>query len=428
MKSMLLLTAALGAATAALAQSAAETLYDESKIPAYQLPDPLKLQNGTPVRATGEWERLRRPELLRLFTENVFGSVPSKTLAKPRVEVTSVDKSALGGKATRKQVTVWLAPNYPLHLLLYLPNGATKPAPVFLGLNFNGNQGVNADPGIDLPTSWVPEQASNTLSGHKVSEASRGIEASKWPVETILARGYGLVTVYAGDIDPDYYDRTFAKNNVQKLFLKPGQTHPDSTEWGTVAAWAWGLSRAMDYLETDMDVNAKQVALFGHSRMGKAALWAGAQDTRFALVISNESGEGGAALARRRIGERIVHLNSRFPHWFNGKFKTYDEREDALPVDAHELLALIAPRPLYVASASGDAWSDPKGEFLSAKAASAVYALYGLKGLADRDFPAENQALADGAVAYHIRSGKHDVTAYDWAQYLDFADKWLKKK
>jgi hypothetical protein len=427
MKSLLLLTAALGAAATALAQSAAETNYDESKIPPYQLPDPLKLQNGTPVRTVGEWERLRRPELLRLFAENVYGSVPTKTLPKPRVEVTSVDKTALGGKAIRKQVTVWLSPQHPLHLLMYLPPDASKPVPVFLGLNFNGNQAINADPGIEMPTAWVPSEASNSLNGHHAAEGSRGLDARRWPVETILGRGYGLVTLYAGDIDPDYYDRTFAKNNVQKLFLKPGQTHPDAAEWGTVAAWAWGLSRALDYLETDQAVNARQVALLGHSRMGKAALWAGAQDARFALVISNESGEGGAALARRRIGERIVHLNSRFPHWFSGTFKTYDEREDALPVDAHELLALIAPRPLYVASASGDQWADPKGEFLAAKAASAVYALYGLKGLADRDFPAENQPLADGAVAYHLRSGPHDLSAYDWAQYLTFADKWLKK-
>lgn len=426
-----LLLATLSAlAVTAQAQTANETLYDESKIPAYQLPDPLKLQNGSPVRSTSEWENQRRPELLRLFSEHVFGKTPTAQLPKPTISTISSGQ-AFGGKATRRQLTVMLAPGHPMRILMYLPSQKPPtqagPVPVFLALNFHGNQSINADSGIEMTPSWVPEQAANSMSSHRAAEASRGLEASRWPVETILARGYGLVTVYAGDLDPDYYDYTFKKDNVQKLFLKNGEARPDSTGWGTLGAWAWGLSRAMDYLATDPAVDAKRVALLGHSRMGKAALWAAAQDPRFALVISNESGEGGAAIARRRIGERIVHLTHRFPHWYARSFGAYDEREEALPVDFHELLALIAPRPLYVASAVDDQWSDPKGEFLSAKAASPVYALYGEKGLADAEFPTANQPVGTGKLRYHVRTGKHDVTDYDWARYLDFADGFLKK-
>ncbi|MCY7352132.1 MAG: acetylxylan esterase [Cytophagaceae bacterium] len=426
LKTCLLFMSLLSISTNALAQSAAETIYDEARIPAYQLPDPLRFNDATPVKSVADWTR-RRTELLRLFAENVYGKTPDQKLPKPRVEVTSVEKLALGGKATRKEVTVWLSPQHPMRVLMYLPNSAgSKPAPVFLGLNFYGNQATNADPGITMATSWVPEQAANSMSSHRAAEASRGLDAHQWDVNAMLSRGYGLVTVYCGDLDPDFHDGY--KNGIQPLFYKSGQTKPDSSEWGTVGAWAYGLSRAMDYLETDPAVDARQVALFGHSRMGKAALWAGAQDLRFAIVISNESGEGGAALARRRIGERIVHLNSRFPHWFCDKFKTFNEREDALPVDQHELLALIAPRPLYVASAEDDKWSDPKGEFMGAQAASPVYALFGLKGLTTTAFPAVNQPVGGGHIAYHIRTGKHDVTPYDWARYLDFADTHFKKK
>ena len=190
-------------------------------------------------------------------------------------------------------------------------------------------------------------------------------------------------------------------------------------DWGALRAWAWGADRAMDYLEKDKNVDAKRVALFGHSRLGKTALWAGAQDPRFSLIISNESGEGGAAISRRDYGERTRNLNTSFPHWFDGNFKKYNDREDQMPFDSHMLLSLIAPRGLYVASAEEDRWSDPKGEFLGAANASAVWSLFGQKGIGTLEMPGLHQSVG-AAVRYHIRAGKHDVTAYDWGEYIKF--------
>jgi len=253
------------------------------------------------------------------------------------------------------------------------------------------------------------------------TEASRGCLARRWPVEMVLQRGYALATVYYGDLEPDF--KQGWKMGIRAALSPEGdQTVFKSNDWGAIGAWAWGLSRAMDYLEQDPAIDAKHVALIGHSRLGKTALWAGAQDERFALGISNNSGEGGAALARRRFGERIRHLVLGAPHWFCGRYADYDEKEDAMPVDAHELIALIAPRPVYVASANEDLWADPRGEFLAAKNAQPAYRLFGLGGLGVDDMPAPDRSVGN-AIGYHLRTGKHDVTAFDWRQYLDFADR-----
>lgn len=395
--------------------------YDEAKVGTFTLPDPLVMADGTRVTDAKTWRERRRPELLRLFEEHMYGRAPGRPAALA-FTIAANDTNALGGKATRREVDVWFAgegrePH--AEVLIYLPNDAKKPVPVFLSLNFQGNASIQPDPGIRLSKSWMAANVHGVVS-NRATEASRGTQASRWPVEHILARGYGVATVYYGDIDPDFDDGF--QNGVHPLFYAPGQTRPASNEWASIAAWAWGLSRVMDYLETDRDVDAKHVAVLGHSRQGKTSLWAGASDERFALTISNDSGCGGAALSRREFGESLPGMNEHFPHWFCANFHRYGGHENDLPFDQHELIALIAPRPVYVASAEEDRWADPKGEFLSAAGADPVYRLLGTSGIEAKEMPAVSQPLARGTIGYHIRPGKHDVTDYDWDRYMDFAD------
>jgi hypothetical protein len=387
--------------------------YDENKVPPYTLPDPLLLANGQRVADAATWRDVRRAEILGLFEQSMYGKAPGRPEAMTFQLRSSAD--ALDGKALRKEVRIRFTagPAGPkMDLLLYLPKPAAKPVPVFLGLNFEGNHTVSLDPGITIPDE----------RDRGAPEKPRGNQRSRWPVEMILARGYGLATAWYFDIEPDRPDGW--RQGVRGALLPPGQSEPDPEAWGAVAAWAWGLSRAMDYLQTDSDVDARHVAVLGHSRLGKTALWAGARDARFALVISNDSGCGGASLARRRIGETPARMNQSFPHWFNASYKRFGQRVDELPVDQHMLLALVAPRPVYVASAEEDRWADPRGEFLSAKGADAVYRLLGSEGLAADAMPAVEFPI-ESTIGYHIRHGKHEVTDYDWQRYLEFADRHL---
>ncbi len=420
MAQLLTLAAGLLACMAADAQSR-DTNYDEAKVPKYTLPDVLAMRNGQRVRDAQTWQSRRRPEILELYRREVFGRSPAAP-AHLKYEVASVDQHALEGKAIRKQVTVWFSdqPSGPkMDILVYLPAAKKAPVPVFLGLSFEGNQTVCSDPGIKLGEEWVRSPATQSMVKQAAAEKSRGSQAARWQLDQILQHGYGLATIYYGDIEPDFDGGM--RHGIRPLFFRAGQTAPAADDWGAIAAWAWGLSRAMDYLEKDPTVDAHRVAVIGHSRLGKTALWAGAQDTRFSIVISNDSGEGGAAITRRNFGERIQDLNTRFPHWFCANFKKYNGREEDLPVDSHMLLALMAPRPLYVASAQEDLWVDPRGEFLGVVNASPVYELFGKQGIGTDQMPGVQQPIMH-TVAYHVRAGEHDITAYDWEQYLKFAD------
>lgn len=391
---------------------------DEAKVPSYVLPDPLLTESGKVVKNRRQWEKVRRPELMALFETEMFGKMPGKP-ADMHFKVLSCDVEALGGKATRKEVAVYFdaAEKVYMVLLMYVPNDRKGPVPVFLGANFKGNHGTTDDPEVLMPTDTQIEGY-----GPKYKLEPRGVSARRWPYEYVISQGYAVVTFAREDVDPDWHDGF--RNGVHAVMDAGVERRADS--WGTVATWSWGLSRALDYLETDKDIDSRKVAVIGHSRLGKAALWAGATDQRFALVISNNSGCSGAALSRRQFGEHLDKINTSFPHWFCENYKKYNSKEDTLPFDQHELIAMVAPRPVYVASASLDKWADPKGELLSLVNASSVYELYGYRGLNVDALPQVNTHIWSDRMGYHLREGKHDIVLYDWQQYVAFADRFFK--
>jgi hypothetical protein len=376
--------------------------YDESKVAPYTLPDPLVLSNGRRVSSSAAWTRERRPEIMHLYETEIFGRVPSNA---PKVtwEVKETDPAARGGTALMKQVvgTVGSGPNaVHIRVTLYTPAKAAQSVPVILIANFGG--------------------------GPAPARAGGGVQLGDPPVAAdLLARGWGYAMVGYQDIQPD---RANALNEgVIGLTLGAGQQQPAPDEWGSITAWAWGVSRIIDYLETDRSVNANQIALQGHSRLGKAALWASALDDRIKVVYASCSGEMGAALSRRDWGETVDDMTQNFPWWFAGNFQKYAGHWNEMPVDAHMLIALSAPRPVFVTGGTADQWADPVGMFLAEVNAGPVYRLLGRHdlGVAEGPPPLDTPVIK-GDLGWHYHTGGHAATPADWTAFLEFAGKYLR--
>lgn len=395
--------------------------YDEAQVGTYALPDPLVLANGKPVRDAKTWTETRRPEIVRLFEENQYGRSPARPSGMS-FEIFDKGTSAFDGAAVRKQVTIYFSGDKAgpkMDLLVYLPARASKPVPLLLNLSFSANSSTVNDPGIKAGEVWGRDK--------KRIPADQSRSFGKIDVVRLLSAGFGFATAYYGDIDPDFLGGL--QYGVRALYLKPGQTEPAPDEWGAIAAWAWGLSRAMDYLETDERVDARRVAILGVSRLGKTVLWAGAHDPRFAMVIASCSGEGGAALSRRNYGETIAHLTapSRFPYQFCANYQKFAEHVDRFPVDAHMLVALMAPRPVLLQTGDKDLWSDPRGEFLAAVAATPVYRLFGKQGLDSDQMPPAGTPILH-TIGYYMHAGGHGTIPSDWDQYLRFMQMHLQTR
>jgi hypothetical protein len=417
----LLITASLVSQTQRSEVAGIPVNYDEARVGSYTLPDPLTMANGKKVRDAKTWTNQRRPELIRLFEENEYGRAPGRP-KELRFDVFDKGTPAMGGKALRKQITIYFSanPDGPKEdLVLYLPPNATKPVPVLLAINFSANASIfGDDPDVKLGEMWNREK--------KKVPATRGGGLGRLKIDNLIAQGFGVAGLYYGEIDPDFLGGTAL--GVRALFLKPGQTEPAPDEWGSISAWGWGMSRAMDYFETDKSVDAKRVAIYGVSRLGKTVMWAGAHDPRFALVIASCSGEGGAALSRRNYGETIAHLTapSRYPYQFAANYGKYGNHVDGFPVDAHELVALIAPRPVLLQTGDQDTWSDPKGEFLAAVAAEPVFRLFGKEGLGTDQMPAAGQPILH-TIGYYMHAGGHGTLPGDWEIFQKFLEMHLGK-
>jgi hypothetical protein len=388
--------------------------YDESKVGNYVLPDPLILNDGKPVQDAKTWWKKRRPELLAMFETQQYGRAPGRP-ADESFDVFDTGTPALNGKAIRKQLQIYLTSDKSgpsIRLLIYLPAQHKKPIPMLLSINFGAVQDAVDDSGIKAETVWDPKTNTRVTPKNRLS-------LGQLDVEPFLAAGIGVATFYYGDLDPDYSDGF--PNGIRARYLSPGQNGRGADEWGSIAAWAWGMSRVEDYFETDKDIDARRVAIHGISRLGKTVMWAGAHDQRFAAVIATCSGEGGAALSHRNYGETIAHLTapSRYPYQFAKNYAKYAGFPDHAPFDANMLIALIAPRPLLLQTGSTDRWSDPKGEFLAEVAAGPVYRFLGKQALGTEEWPAPNTPILHD-LGYYMHDGGHGMVPSDWDIYVRF--------
>lgn len=390
--------------------------YDESKAGSYSLPDVLIFPDGKEVNSTRQWNKKRRPQVVSLFEEFQFGKAPE---APDKLAFNVFDEGtlALDGKAIRKQITVYLTndtSDHKMDILIYIPADAKKPVPLFFNLSFSPNATVADDPGIKADKMWG-------RAGERIP-VDRGRSFGRLDINRFLSQGIGFATVYYGDIEPDFPEGI--KYGIRGHYLKDGQDYPAPNEWGAISAWAWGLSRAMDYFEKDAQIDDEKVAVFGISRLGKTVLWAGALDLRFGMVIASCSGEGGAAISRRLYGETINHMThpTRFFYQFAGNWRNFKDDPSTSPVDAHMLVSLIAPRPLLLQTGDTDKWSDPKGEFLAAVAAEPVYNLFGKKGLETEEMPEAGVPVLND-LGYFMHSGGHGALPGDYDIFIQFMKK-----
>jgi hypothetical protein len=383
--------------------------YEEAKVGSYTLPDPLVMSDGKPVRDARTWQTRRRAEILRLYETEIYGRVPASA---PKVtwQVAETDPQARDGASIRKRVVGSIgdgADAPKINVTLHTPAGAKGPVPVILLVNFGGGTPPAAGTGAAAGRGRGP-----------------GFPSDPPVAAEILARGWGYATVGYQDIQPDRVN-TWTDGVIGRT-LSSGQTQPGADEWGTISAWSWGISRILDYFETDKSVNAKQVAVHGHSRLGKTVLWASAKDERIAAVFSSCSGEMGAALARRDWGETVDDMAQNFPWQFAGNFQKYPGRWNEMPVDAHMLIALSAPRPVFVTGGTTDQWADPVGMFKAQVAAGPVYRLLGKKDLGTTALPALDTPLTSGDLGWHYHTGGHTATLADWKAFLEFLGKYFK--
>ena len=396
---------------------------DESLVVMSPLPDPLVRPDGSVISSPKDWPA-QRARWMQLIADNEYGVAPSE---KVDLKWELVEEGLMNiDKTKRQQFVVHLktdAASVDIDLVLFTPNKPGKAKGTFLGLNFQGNHTIDASTSLRIPKGWVANDPKTGVTENRASKMARGAQERRWPIAEITERGYAVASAYYGDIDPDFDDGF--KNGVHSLFPNHVASPDHRDRWGSISAWAWGLSRLMDVLVQQPNVDAEHVAVIGHSRLGKTSLWAGATDSRFGIVIVNNSGCGGAALERRNFGETVARINTSFPHWFCPKFKDYNQNESAMPFDQHTIVACIAPRPVYIASATKDLWADPKGEYLSGWFASPVYKLLGYNGLPSETPPAPDTNVGD-RVGYHNRTGPHDILSFDWHQYMNFADRHWK--
>ena len=398
--------------------------YDQDKVARFQPASVLAGADGRLIETKEQWSAQRK-YLVDLLADQEYGFAPVDPVAI-RTEIFDDGVAVLAGdekpNIRRRQIAVYLergGKQVRIDLAVWSPKDQPS-APCFLGLNFRGNQSTCDDPNIRLTTSWC-DNRNPGVSDNKAPQASRANQSERWPIEQIIQEGFAVATAHYSDIDPDFDDGF--ENGVHALYPDFRIDPQNPNRWGSIAAWAWGISRLADVLEKLDGIDPDGLMVVGHSRLGKTALWAGATDERFRLVVSNNSGCGGAALSKRIYGESVARINTSFPHWFNRNFRQYNDKEEALGFDQHQLIAAIAPRAVYIASASNDKWADPLGELLSGHYASEAYRLHGKQGLDVKELPSVNMPIIQGAIGYHLREGNHDMLLYDWQQFMVFARK-----